>query len=35
MRGMMLHLDASTHAWLGEDWPMADLVVMCRSRDAI
>ena len=33
MRGMMLHLDASTHAWLGEDWPMADLVVMLDDAD--
>jgi hypothetical protein len=30
---MMLHLDASTHAWLGEDWPMADLVVMLDDAD--
>ncbi|MBM4244462.1 MAG: transposase family protein [Deltaproteobacteria bacterium] len=33
MRGMLLHLDASTHAWLGEDRPMADLDVMLDDAD--
>jgi transposase len=33
MRGMMLHLDASTHAWLGKDRPMADLDVMLDDAD--
>ncbi|MDZ4278274.1 MAG: ISNCY family transposase [Dehalococcoidia bacterium] len=33
LRGMLLHLDASTHAWLGEDRPMADLNVMLDDAD--
>jgi len=33
MRGMMLHLDASTHAWLGKQRPMADLVVALDDAD--
>lgn len=33
MRGMMLHLDASTHAWLGKQRPMGDLVVMLDDAD--
>jgi transposase len=32
MRGMMLHLDASTHRWI-EDQPMWDLVVMLEDAD--
>lgn len=32
LRGMMLHLDASTHAWLPE-LPMQDLVVMLDDAD--
>ena len=32
MRGMLLHLDASTHAWLA-DQPMQDLVVMLDDAD--
>jgi transposase len=28
MTGMMLHLDGSTHAWLGEDHPNFDLLVV-------
>lgn len=32
MRGMMLHLDASTHRWI-EDLPMWDLVVMLDDAD--
>lgn len=28
MAGMMIHLDGSTHAWLGEDRPNLDLLVM-------
>ena len=32
MVGMMLHLDASTHAWLPE-LPMEDLVVMLDDAD--
>jgi hypothetical protein len=32
MRGMMLHLDASTHAWV-RDQPMKDLVVMLDDAD--
>lgn len=33
MRGMLLHLDASTHAWLGRDRASADLVVMLDDAD--
>lgn len=33
MRGMLLHLDASTHAWLGKDRPEADLDVMLDDAD--
>ena len=33
MRGMLLHLDASTHLWLGKDHPSADLVVMLDDAD--
>jgi hypothetical protein len=33
MRGMLVHLDASTHAWLGKVRPMADLVVMLDDAD--
>ncbi len=33
MRGMLLHLDASTHAWLGKDGPEADLDVMLDDAD--
>jgi hypothetical protein len=32
MRGMLLHLDASTHAWI-EGLPMRDLVVMLDDAD--
>lgn len=32
MRGMMLHLDASTHRWI-EDQPMWDLMVMLDDAD--
>lgn len=33
MRGMLLHLDASTHRWI-EDAPMHDLVVMLDDADS-
>jgi hypothetical protein len=33
MRGMLLHLDASTHAWLGRNREHADLVVMLDDAD--
>jgi hypothetical protein len=33
MRGMLLHLDASTHAWVGEERPVADLDVMLDDAD--
>ena len=32
MVGMLLHLDASTHAWLAE-LPMQDLMVMLDDAD--
>lgn len=33
MIGMRLHLDSSTHAWLGPDKPMWDLTVMLDDAD--
>lgn len=33
MRGMLLHLDASTHPWLGQERPAADLNVMLDDAD--
>ncbi|MFM7735724.1 MAG: helix-turn-helix domain-containing protein, partial [Alphaproteobacteria bacterium] len=33
MRGMLLHLDASTHPWLGQGRPTADLNVMLDDAD--